>query len=400
MSEQKNTLHDSSIGWGILALVFICLSLLFWHFKGEEVKDSIRWLRVFQLWCVSWFIDDDRYMVPWGSTFLNFEKWYEFSYTTPKEGLNGDSMNQISTLAMYPLRFVWTGLLLLMGFWALFKGPKTQHRKKLDINMLIRHQAQVFPTISPFVTFNPSALPPRPPGAPVPADLPPFAEALGPEEWLAYNDVPVPDGKVDPEAAGRAFAAQLGDPWRGAMHLAPHRQVLLAAFCLKSVRKRAEADSLLGRLAASWSYERGLNIPSALLREARKILRNRDLAGNILSLCNQHAYENTALLRGLATAREEGGVLAPAQFVWLRAHDRVLWYPLNNLGRQAFHIEALGAICHYKAEKITSRPIPRPKIEDAVTAITDYMSSGKARPIPPLDYSRSKRRAIKKVKGT
>ena len=73
---------------------------------------------------------------------------------------------------------------------------------------------------------------------------------------------------------------------------------------------------------------------------------------------------------------------------------------MNNLGRQAFHIEAIGAMCHFKAEKTTNRPIPRPKMEDAVTAITEHMMSDKARPIPPLDYSNSKKRGIKKVKGT
>ncbi|HBR69471.1 MAG TPA: type IV secretion system protein, partial [Rhodospirillaceae bacterium] len=134
-----------------------------------------------------------------------------------------------------------------------------------------------------------------------------------------------------------------------------------------------------------------------LVREARAVLRNKDLAGKTLAKANQHAFETTALLRALATAREEGGVLAPAQFVWLRAHDRQLWYPLNNMGRQSFHMEALGAMSHYKAEKLTQRPIPVAKVKDAVDTIMGYMSSGRARPIPQLDYSASKKRGVKKA---
>jgi intracellular multiplication protein IcmP len=88
-------------------------------------------------------------------------------------------------------------------------------------------------------------------------------------------------------------------------------------------------------------------------------------------------------LRALAYAREEGGVLAPATFVWLRAYDRMLWYPLNNLGRQAFHMEAVGAMCHYKAEKLANRPIVRPKVDGAVETLTEYMKSYKAKEIPP-----------------
>lgn len=210
----------------------------------------------------------------------------------------------------------------------------------------------------------------------------------------------MPDGKLDADAATRAFAKQLGGPWRGAMELAPYKQVLLAAFVLKALRKRHESDDMLGQLSMSWSKEHGLRIPGKLLRDARRILKDKDKTSRIISKCNQHAFENTALLRALATARAEGGVLAPAQFVWLRGFDRDLWYPLNNLGRQSFHMEALGAICHYKAEKQVQRPIPRPKVDDAVKSLTEYISSSNARPIPTLDYSKSKKRGVKKIKGS
>ena len=205
---------------------------------------------------------------------------------------------------------------------------------------------------------------------------------------------------MDQDAAARVFAKDLGPPWKGPLYLPPYKQVLLAAFCLKAIRKRTESDKMLGDLANCWSAEGGLKVDSNLVREARKVLKNRDKFGKVFSKCNQHAYENTAMLRALLTAREEGGVLAPAQFVWLRGYDRNLWYPLNNLGRQAFHAEALGTMCHYKAEKMAQRPIPRPKMEDAVKQLADYLASPNARPIPALDYSNSKKRAIKKVKGS
>lgn len=407
MAEQgKDNVHDHAIGWAILLVVLLLIFVLFWYYQGQNVKDGVRWLRWGQMWVVSWFVDDENYYVPWVNATngklspLNFGQWLDGVPGIQKAQLSNSVMGQISTLAMYPLRYVLSGIMIIMAFWALFNGPKTMYRSKLDINGLIKRQSKTFPFISPFITFNPANQPPRPPGAPVPAELPAFAEALGPEEWLSYNDIPVPDGKVDGDAAARAFAKQLGQPWRGAMHMAPYRQVLLAAFCLKSVRKRVDADEILGKLAQCWSFEKGLNIPAPLLKQARKILRDRDMAGKILSKCNQHAYENTAMIRAIATAREEGGVMAPAQFVWLRAYDRALWYPLNNIGRQAYHMEAIGAMCHYKAEKVTARPIPRPKMEDAVATITEYMTSGKARPIPPLDYSRSNKRGIKKVKGS
>ena len=352
------------------------------------------------MWVASLVVDEEKYMISYNGHDVPLKIIYESAKATPKEELSSDAMGLISVAAMTPYKYLATAILLVLGFWALFYGPKSQFRRVLDLNHLIKQQSGAFTPIAPFVSFNPSTQPPRPPGAPVPAELPSFAEALGPEEWIAYYDVPVPDGKVDAEAAARAFSKQLGAPWKGPLHMKPYRQILLAAFCLKSLRKRTESDNMLGRLAACWTFQKGFRVDSRLLNEARSILKNRDMSGKILSKCNQHAYENTAMLRALATAREEGGVLAPAQFVWMRGYDRALWYPLNNLGRQAYHMEALGAICHYKAEKMTQRPIPRPKMEDAVKSISEYIASPNARPIPPLAYGKDGKRGVKKVKGT
>lgn len=399
MSDKENTGYNNTIAWAILLVVFFGLMLLLWHYEGANIRNVIRWTRIGEMWFSSLFVGDDYVITENGKPLGTIGQIRELAGKLDKAQLTPRIMDVIALAALSPLRYAFTILLLALSFWALFKGPRSNYRQKLDLNVLIKRQSKNFPAIAPFVNFSPTNQPPRPPGAPVPAELPLFAEALSPEEWIAYYDIPVPNGKVDQDAASRAFAKQLGAPWRGTMHMAPYRQVLLAAFCLKSIRKRADADEMLGRLSGSWSFERGMRIDGALLRQARKVLRDRDISGKILSKCNQHAYENTVLLRALATAREEGGVLAPAQFLWLRGLDRLLWYPLNNLGRQSYHMEAVGAICHYKAEKTAQRPIPRPKMEDAVKSISEYIASSASRPIPALDYSKSKKRAIKKVKS-
>lgn len=402
----------------ILGLVFIALGWLAWHFLEFQIKDSIRWLRYAEMKIVSLFTDDD-YTLDFVDDYGNA---YSFRYDqivrdVPKiqancdtlrnqrirenlaACLNDQTMRLLSKSAMEPVRMPIIVILGLLGLWAYMYGPKAYYRRKLSIDGLIGHQAKNFPVIAPFLKFNPSDQPPRPPGSPVPAELPLFAEALGPEEWIAYNSIPIPDGKLDEQAAQIAFSTQLGPPWRGAARLDPYKQVLLAAFCLKASRKRSECDELLGELSACWSDKGGLRVTRKLAQRARALLKDKKIAAGTIALCNQHAFQTTALLRALAYAREEGGVLAPAQFVWLRGHDRSLWYPLNNLGRQALHMEALGAMAHYKAEKLTQRPIPKPKVEDAVRSICDYMNSKKARPIPQLDYSAGGKKAIKKPKS-
>lgn len=406
--QAENTLHENAIGWAIMLVVLGVLVWLFWYYQAEEVRNMVRWIRYGEMWVISWFIllgemlglhGDEGYKVLHNGQMIPWREWYELTPQYNKHQLSYAHLSMFGTLAMQPLRVVLFAIAALGALWCIFRGPRTHYRSRLGLEGLIHRQAKNFPVIAPFADFNPATQPPRPPGSPVPAELPCFAEALGPEEWLAYNNIPVPDGVIDQEAAAKAFRRQLYGRWKGPMALKPYQQILLAAFCLKASRKRNESDHMLGRLALCWTFKGKLKLSrdKSLLREARKVLKNKDLSGKLLSKCNQHAFVATAMLRGLATAREEGGVLAPAQFVWLRGHDRTLWYPLNNLGRQSFHLEALGAMSHYKAEKMTQRPIPVPKVEHAVDTIVEYMNSIRARPIPQLDYSKSSKRGVKKA---
>ncbi len=400
MAEQQNTMHENAIGWMILGCVFAALMFLFWYFFEYQVKDVIRWIRVAEIKFIALFVDEN-YTVTIQGEQIPLEASIRNIENIDSSNLDSSMMGLITRIALEPIKIPAMIIMSLMGLWALLFGPGTQYRRKMNIDSLIGAQAGNFPSIQPFIKFNPSNMPPRPPGAPVPAELPLFSEALGPEEWIAYNQIPIPDGKLDENACYIAFAKQLGPRWQGPMRLPPYKQIFLAACCLKAARKRGPSDDMLGRLARCWSHDKGLQLSKdkKLLKEARDILKNRELAGSTLAKCNQHAFHTTALLRAVQTARDEGGVLAPAQFVWLRGHDRNLWYPLNNLGRQAYHMEALGALAHFKAERRTQRPIPKPKLDDAISSIVEYMSSPRARPVPQLDYSKGGKRGIKQPRG-
>lgn len=395
---EGNTLHDNAMGWIFILLGVAAVIWFLWYQNAAEIRNVIRWFRYGEMWIISHFIPNDYTVMFQGKT-VNWQEGFAMVSKWDAEELKRPHLGLAAVLAMQPLRMIFVVLLGLGALWSMFSGPRTQYRRDLGLQGLIEHQADNFPVITPFVEFNPSKQPPRPPGSPVPAELPSFAEALGPEEWLAYNSIPVPDGVIDRAAAGKAFKKQLIGRWQGVKGLEPYQQILLAAFCLKASRKRDESDDLLGRIAVCWSHEKGLRLSKDknLLKDARKVLKTKDLAQKTLAAANRHAYVTTALTRALQYAREEGGVLAPAQFVWLRGHDRTLWYPLNNLGRQSLHMEAVGAMSHFKSERLTQRPIPVAKVDRAVDSIVGYMGEIKARPIPVLDYKGSKKKAIKKA---
>ena len=392
---------EKFMGWAMILVVIAIICYIMYRIWAPEILGFVRWIRYGEIWLVALFTPDS-YMVTLASgDQVNLKEWLDGLLLIPKENIDFALLVAMTAVALTPFKWVFAGIIGLIGLWAYLRGPGTQYVKVFNLNSFINHQAKAFPIIAPFVNFNPSNQSPRPPGSPVPVELPLFAEALGPEEWLSYNQIPVPDGIIDEDATFKAFTRQLGSRWKGVKSLAPYKQIILAACCLKASRKREMADDLLGRTALCWSHDKGLQLgkDKALLKEAQKILKNKELAHQVLKNCNQHAWQTTALLRGLSTAREEGGVLAPSQFIWLRGHDRELWYPMNNLGRQSNHMEAIGAIAHFKAEKRAQRPIPKPKVQYAVESIVEYMNSKEARPIPTLDYSKSSnKRGIKKLK--
>jgi intracellular multiplication protein IcmP len=382
-----------------IAAITVGFALLLWFAFKPQLLQGYLWVRQGEMAIASLWTDDDyavQVTTSNGTGEISFGQVREILNTvTPEDLLSGQYelwtiVKTTSAVVLTPLKWFFTFLFALMIYYAWFKGPTSHHRKRFTLDDLINVQAKTFRVISPIANFNPSKMPPRAPGSPVPAELPLFAEALSPEEFVAFNKIPVPDGQLDKEGATKAFEKQLGDRWQGAGKLPPYMQVLLAACALKAARKRAEADDVLGRVANCWDEKDGLKLSrdSSLLPYARKILRNKDIATNTLKRCNRHAFVTTAMLGALDYARSEGGVLAPAQFLWLRGHDRQLWYPMNNLGRKAFHAEAMGAMAHYRAEKQVQRPIPKPMVNDAVMVLADYLGDKKrAQPIPQLDFS-------------
>lgn len=385
MSQQnKGPNEDFMMGLFILIIV-VTVCLIIWFLFSNQLKEVIRWVRVTELYFIMKFIDPNLAVVHPSVGKQRASDWLSYLKAVDVRRMTITDIRVSTYVAVLPLKKYFMVIFGLMGGYLLFGNPGGSFKRRLNLETLIAEQAKSFPTIAPFVKFDPRKLPFRAPGQPVPVQLPPFAEALSPEEWLAHNNIKLVAGQVDPVATYTALVKQLGRRWQGPLKLEPYAQGLYAAFALKHVRKRADSDALLNELALAWTIDKGFRPGMGLMRRIRKIIKNPKIGGALQKYADQHAFETTALLRCLSRAREEGGVLAPAMFVWLRAHDRKLWYPLNNLGRKSYHAEAAGAMVHYTNEIIAGQRIPTPRFEEVVRTIDAYMKSGAARAIPELD---------------
>jgi len=360
----------------IIVLLFIVIvggAAGIWYAGHEQILNALRWLKVGELTAL-------------GTLSPGYGLEADRLAAIPQRFLTTAIIGDASLLVGNVLR--WPIGLALIAFAALitFRAPGSLLRRQYNIESFMLQQQKSFPIITPIIKFNPAEKNARSPGTPVPEVLPPFAEALSPEEWLAFNRIPMTGRGPDRDAMRMAMLRELGPRWRGLEKMPLYTQALMAAFALKGACKRAESDALLGEISSCWTPEKGLQLPSSLRRKVQGILKDPETGGKALQIAASHAYLSTAMLAVLEWARTNGGVLAPAQFLWLRAMARPLWYPLNNLGRHSFHAEASASITHYLAEKKAGRPLPNAKIDAALIAFEQYMQSPDIK-IPPLARS-------------
>ncbi len=398
---------DVELTLAMLVLIFFVLMWGMWAVFKQPVMEAIRWVKggealVFQLVDPSlaaeretlFALKNDQNTVRMlkdqaseARRKIPLETWMEGGLLAP-EVLWAVS-NRVGEYTRYPVILFLLGAGVFYGFFS----KKNRFRTGYDLEGLIRAQSRQWPVVTPIVDFNPSSISARNPGDPVPDQLPVFAESLSPEEWVAWHQIGIVNKAPDRDGLRRAFQLQLGPRWTGLDGLTPAQRCLMAAFAMKGAQKRREGDALLGRVALNWNHKTGFSPSSLLMGEVNKILNDEKMGGPLLRIANRHAFRTTAMLGCLRWARERGGVCASAAFLWLRAHDRALWYPLNNLGRRTYHPEAAGAMAHYMAEKAAGKALPVPRLETAVVAMTQYWGSERGVPdVPPREEPKTGRK--------
>jgi len=296
-----------------------------------------------------------------------------------------DSIGYVGKMAGSYLRWALLAMCAFFAYYAMFKSKRNQFKTRHNLESFIKIQSTMWPVITPIRDFNPTTYSARILGQAVPDKIPLFAEPFSPEEWLSYHRIPVMNGVPDRESVRRAFCLQLGPRWTGYDDLPIYMQGLAAAFALKGVQKREESDEFLGRLSVCWTADGGYKPSSELVAEIKKILKDPAIGGKALEVAGKYAYRTTALLGLLKWARFMGGVLAAAQFLWLRGVDRGLWYSLNNQGRRSFHTEGAGSIAHFMAEDQAGKALPIPRMDTAIVTLNIYMGGDTPVQVPPRE---------------
>jgi intracellular multiplication protein IcmP len=278
--------------------------------------------------------------------------------------------------------FLYPAMALVLGLAALsfFRAGNARFTRAFDLDKLMAEQAKTSRSTAAFVGRNLTLSGVRA-GDPRPAD-----PALHVSEWIAKYAQK--DGRFHETSARRELARQLGAEWKGRSSASPTVRCMLAVFALHGAERRDEAAGLLGLLSEGLAADKtdsgvGPEEPLAFdpktLAVADRVLAETKAAVWAIEIMDSHHFTTPALMSVVNAARLRSGVLAPAQFAFLKLVDRRLWYALHGLGFESDglidhphpsqRIEAIGARAHWAAERAVGEPIPTPEFDAAIASI-------------------------------
>ncbi|MBM4222736.1 MAG: phosphoesterase [Gammaproteobacteria bacterium] len=266
------------------------------------------------------------------------------------------------------------GLLALMVFYHVWgRNAQLRYNKKYTMLDLAKQEQNNWKTIMPVVGLNL-----------IEQDVlvGPWAMAMTPLQFVKKHELikieTVADRKspwktegvkkmiLDKEKSYTVFLSQMGPLWSGEFDLPEHRRALFAVFLARIEHDQKGSQELINALAVSYTKGRpDFSLVKPLIQKHRQSKKAAECVQN-------HAYVYTVLASMLKMARLDG-VLASADFLWLKPVDRELWYVLNTVGRQTPFAEVAGPFAHWKAEEEMGRPLFRPIIEEAVTALENAL---------------------------
>lgn len=199
-----------------------------------------------------------------------------------------------------------------------------------------------------------------------------FAMCMQPMEFAKKHkllDVQIAAGRpianVNRSRAHQHFVTQMGPRWEGNLqHFPPYIIALFAIFAAKANHDTKGAAALMRRVSESSYHENKKLDFSGSFQLLGKHIQSMKVARAV----GAHAYLLPAMASMLEAARDDG-VIATAEFLWLKPTDRRMWYMLNSVGRQVAFTEVGGPFAHWRMEKRLRRPLKTPMVDEAITAL-------------------------------
>ncbi|MEM1244663.1 MAG: type IVB secretion system coupling complex protein DotM/IcmP [Pseudomonadota bacterium] len=275
----------------------------------------------------------------------------------------------VSELVGSYLRFPFAIILVILALILYFKKATSRFRHVYDMQTLLNEEYINWPQVVPVVKLDlintdidkgPWAM----------ADSPlMFAkknrlliiESFLPKAAMLKNKA-INIASIKRDEARSIFAMQLDVYWTGPEALPIATRALYAVFAARINSDRAAAEKILNQISKSAMTGK---LDFSHVDEVVKKYQDSKI---VKQISQQHAFVDTLMASMLEHARDDG-VLASADFLWLKPINRKLWFLLNSIGRQTPFTEVSGIFAHWLAEKELGRKITLPMIEEAVNGL-------------------------------
>lgn len=310
------------------------------------------------------------------------------------------SWDQIMTVLGYSgkwIRWPYAVVLAALGVSAIFMGRTAGLIRRLNMDSLLRHNAESFACLRPVVGRGKHLLSPesydsghwriaRSPvqfalehGLLLDTDGNPFTEDQALRRGLAHADLPAyGQAHLDTEKAAVVLREQLGVAFSCVAGLPAGRKALACAFLAYAEGQKKDCLKILDTVSTSYREVESPTCPVLEKSHFHRLLdrtwqRHKSLL--VEPLLIRHAAFELPWFMALLTLARRKGVLASSQFIWLRPLDRPLWYALNQCGGRAAWVEGFAAWAHYAAEERAGKTLFEPHLDHAVIRLRDSLAA-------------------------
>lgn len=274
------------------------------------------------------------------------------------------TINVIGTVTRMPIAIA--SFIVVIVVYLRMKGDG--FKEKLSLIKFANYQAEHWGTLTPSARFNPDLLEKSTMPSKTPSD---WMHDLGLKVRLTSAGTLSEKAR---DVCEKAFVKQLGNGWAPIGKLPLHVRVLFAILVTHGTKHKG-AFQLRQDVARVYADTHDPKKRDAALEELiKEHMANEKACQPFLEIAEKHAYVPTALIAILKEVRKRYGVLASAEFVWLKRIDRDLWYAMNDTGRNAFHVESAGIFSHYFYENVSKRAQSEPRVDNALLGLEDYIS--------------------------
>lgn len=361
----NNQANDNALDFLWIIVMIVAAAVLIWVFGKKYIIQGLFFVKTYELLAV-------QYVLTGWKNFVNFthlplptpnmriiDEWKTYVQTS-SDNVPVESLLNVCTGVGKYLSIPVAAILSILGLIIYRSNLASKFKRIFNMQRLKVLDQREWPQITPVLKLDL-----------VGTDLNegPWAMALTPMEFCKrYNLLKIEKENNKTQAtllsgaAHRVFSLQLGPIWNE-KRLPIHVKALFAIFAARANRDRDNADKLLLQIAASAADTGKLNFTGS--EELFTKHCSSKLAQRVVQ---RHGYLLTIMPSMLELARTDG-VLASAEFLWLKPVDRKLWYILNSVGRQTAIPEVAGIFAHWNAEKTIQRPLQVPMVEEAVKAM-------------------------------